>query len=285
MKNLTALMCLFAKVYHQKYNIKVYNDKYSKLLLSDDEYQNISNNLESGISFFDSNYNGINKLDYIINKYISPSILARSAFNGKVLNNEIKLGAKQYLIMGSGYDTSGYYVNSKVKVFELDKADIIDDKINRVNIAKIDNKNVNYIKTDFNTKWINDLLNSSYDRNTKTVCSMLGISYYLDYVTFKNTIVELSNNIGSGSVIVFDYPYRENNTTKNLAKGANEMMKSIYTYSDILDIANDAGMLIYEHIDSDYVNKNIFYNYNTLNPDNKILAKGDVNYCLLVKNK
>ena len=82
-------------------------------------------------------------------------------------------------------------VNNKLKIFELDKKELIEDKLNRITKAKIDTKNITYIETDFNNNWINDLLITNYNQKEKTFCSMLGISYYLDKETFKNTLDNL----------------------------------------------------------------------------------------------
>lgn len=60
-------------------------------------------------------------------------------------------------------------------------------------------------------------------------------------------------------------------------------MKSKYSYNDIEKIASDNDMLIYEYLNSDDINKEYFYNYNVLNPNNKMYAQIGVNYCLLVK--
>ena len=120
--------------------------------------------------------------------------------------NEIKSGLKQYIILASGYDTSAFKVNNKLKIFELDKKEMIEDKLNRINNAKLDITNITYIKIDFNNDGINDLISSNYKKAEKTFCSMLGISYYLDKESFKNTIKQLSNIIPKGSTILFDYP-------------------------------------------------------------------------------
>ena len=48
------------------------------------------------------------------------------------------------------------------------------------------------------------LLNSSYKKEEKTFCSLLGISYYLTKETLTNVIKILSENIPKGSAIVFD---------------------------------------------------------------------------------
>lgn len=287
--NMTGLISAFVRYYHNKNsNIKIYDDKYAELILTKDEIFNISKSMSDGIKFFNPHYNGDNPLEWIVNNQLGPSVLARSAFNKQHLFNEIKLGLKQYVIIASGYDTSGYLVNDKVAVYELDRPAIIEEKIKRVENASIDNSNVVYIGCDFNNEWISLLLNSSYNPNNKTFCSLLGISYYLEKEVFNDTINKLSSVMPSGSVILFDYPNdmegKNEIINKELAKASNEEMKSKYSYSDIEKIANDSNMLIYENLDNNDVDTNYFYKYNLLNPNNNIKAPSGVSYCLLVKN-
>lgn len=287
-KNMTALISSFARLYHTKNsNIKIYDDIYASKLISEEEYNKISETMKNGINFFNPNYNGGNPLEWIVNNNLAPSVLARSAFNEHHLLNEINLGLKQYLILASGYDTSAFKVNKKLKVFEFDKKEMIEDKLNRINNAKLDTTNITYVKTDFNSNWRNDLLGSSYNKCEKTFCSMLGISYYLDKDIFKNTIKELSNIMPKGSAILFDYPNifetEKEITNKKLASGANEEMKSLYSYNDIERIAEESNMLIYEHLNYEDINNTYFYDYNTLNPNDKINAPMGVSYVILIK--
>lgn len=284
--NMTALVSAFVKDYHSKNsNIKIYYDKFS--ILSPEEYDSISYHLENGIEFFNSKYNGNNELDWIVNNILGPSVLARLAFNQKHLLNEIRLGLKQYVVLGSGYDTSMYKVNKAVKVFELDRKDVIQDKIERIKKAKINNQNVKYISCDFNNEWIKLLLKNGFKKDEKTLCSILGVSYYLEKETFKNTLKVLSDNISSGSAILFDYPNDIGEYSKSingkLAHGTNAEMKSKYSYSYIQDIASSSNLLIYGLLNNKDIDNNYFYDYNTLNPNNKIKAPIQVNYCLMVK--
>lgn len=286
--NMTALVSCFARYYHTvNSNIKIYNDTLAPAILTKLEIENISKNMMEGIKFFNPNYDGDDSLKWVVNNILAPSVLARSIFNEKHLLNEIRLGLKQYLILGSGYDTSGYKISDKVSVYELDKKEMIEDKVKRVKNANINTENINYISCDFNSNWIENLLKSSFDKNKKTFCSLLGLSYYLDKEIFKQTISILSKNIPAGSVIVFDYP--SNIETKKeiinqaLAKEAGEEMKSKYSYKDIEAIVQASNMLIYEHLNYQDINDTFFYDYNTLNPSNKILAPKGVAYCLLVK--
>lgn len=282
MNNMTALVSCFVRAYHtENSNIKVYNDAFASKILTKEEYFNIASNMTSGIKFFNPNYEGDEPLKWIVNNNIGPSVLARAAFNEKHLFNDIKLGLEQYVIIASGYDTIGYKVNKKIKVFELDKKEIIEDKIKRT--KNFDNENISYISCDFNENWILDLLNLGYDKNKKTFCSLLGISYYLLKSTFSKTIKLLSDNMPKGSSIIFDYPneYKETKT-EELAKLANEEMKSNYSYDEILKIAELSNMQIYEHLESVQIDNTYFYDYNTLNTI-KLKAPKGVSYCLLVK--
>lgn len=286
--NMTALVSCFARYYHTvNSNIKIYNDTLAPAILTKLEIENISKNMMKGIKIFNPYYDEDDSLKWVVNNILAPSVLARSIFNEKHLLNEIRLGLKQYLILGSGYDTSGHKISDKVSVYEFDKKEIIEDKVKRVKNANINTKNINYISCDFNSNWIENLLKSSFDKNKKTFCSLLGLSYYLDKEIFKQTISILSKNIPAGSVIVFDYP--SNIETKKeiinqaLAKEAGEEMKSKYSYKDIEAIVQASNMLIYEHLNYQDINDTFFYDYNTLNPSNKILAPKGVAYCLLVK--
>ena len=286
--NMTALMCCFVRVYHTiNSNIKIYNDPYSVKILTVKELDDISKNLKEGINFFNPNYEGTNPVRWIVNNNLAPTVLARSSYNEKSLLNEMILGLKQYVILASGYDMSAFKFNDKLKIFELDKESIIEDKIKRIKRNDLNTNNITYIKTDFNKKWINDLLNTNYNPKEKTFCSMLGISYYLDKKIFIDTIKTISSVIPKGSVIIFDYSSdidtKKKDIIKALAKASKEEMYANYTYQEIEEIAYNSTMLVYEHLDYNDINNTIFYNYNTLNPNNRILAPVGIEYVMLVK--
>lgn len=289
LNNMTALVSCFARSYHTlNSNIKIYDDKYARKMLSDEEYNNISLSMTSGTEFFNSSYEGDNILGFIVNNHLAPAVLARSSFNERHLNNEIRLGLSQYVILGSGYDTSAYKVNDKVKVFELDKEEMIRDKKKRVLKGKIDCSNVSYIGCDFNNdNWMKILKNTGFDSDKKTFWSMLGVSYYLDRNVFFETIKLLAENMSSGSSIIFDYPTLEDDEEKTkkeaLAKATNEDMKGRYSRMDILNFSREVHLKVYEDLGSNDINNDYFYDYNTLNPDLRIYAPEGINYCLLVK--
>lgn len=284
MENLTAKMCLFVKAYHRKKsNIKIYYEKYAKNILGND-YNNIFNNLKNGIDFFEKKYQESEPIKLIVNKYLASNILARSAFNERCLKSEIRLGLKQYVILACGYDLSSLKVKNKVKIFELDKEKLITDKINILKQNNIDIKNINYVKSDLTKDFDKDLLKSGFDKNKKCHISLLGISYYLSKDDFLAVINKISNIMCKASSLVIDYPNEKyDSKNKILALGAGEEMQSKYSYKDILDIASKNNLLVYEHLSYTDINRDFFYDYNTLNPNYKIVASDETQYVHLIK--
>ena len=291
-KNMTALISCFARCYHYKNNkYRIFNDNISEKILSSEEYNSISSNMSNGIKFFNPNFVGTKEdaLRWIVDNQLSPSVLGRSIFTETALLNATKFGCREYLIFASGYDTFAYRSNiNNLKVFEIDKIEMIGDKIRRLDNNKLDYSKVNFIKCDFiDTDWISNIINSNYNRNEISFSSLLGISYYLTKEDFSNMIKSISSIIRNGSSIVFDYPtYEESFETKineELARKSGEKMKSKYSYDEIEKILSDNGLLIYEHLNDKEMTNTYFYNYNTLNPNNKIIAPKGVCYCLAVK--
>ena len=90
------------------------------------------------------------------------------------MENEIRLGARQYVIAAAGYDTSGYKIDRDIKVFELDRPEMIEDKVRRIDEAGIDRKNISYVGCDLGKGFIPALLNAGYDPKERTFFSLLG---------------------------------------------------------------------------------------------------------------
>ena len=292
-KNMTALVSCFARAYHYESNkYKIFSDNLAKELLTQEEYQNISKNMEEGISFFNKDFTGTKEeaLRWIVNENLSPQVLGRSAFCESSLKRAISLGTHQYLLFASGYDTFAYrYNKNNLTIFEIDTKTMIEDKIKRLQKANLDYHQVNYIKCDFTKDNLSELImNSNYQKDKLSFSSLLGLTYYLTKEDFTNLINSISKLVLPGSTIVFDYPNKETCSKQalitKLANSLNENMLATYTYQDIEEILSNNDFLIYEHLNSKELTNNYFDTYNTLNPNNKIIAPTGVSYCLAVKN-
>ncbi|MDO5556935.1 MAG: class I SAM-dependent methyltransferase [Clostridia bacterium] len=289
-KNMTALVSCFARAYHSKnFDHKIFDDYIAENILSKEEYESISKNMTDGILFFNPNFQGTKEeaLKFIVNNQLSPSVLGRSAFAEKSLERDISLGLKQYLIFASGYDTYAYR-NNDIEVFEMDKEEMINDKIRRLENADIDYSKTNFISIDFiDESWLDNLVNSKYNRNLKTFCSLLGISYYLKQGDFYRILNDISSVLCKGSTIVFDYPIFEESAkekiNQQLAKGANEEMKSKYSLQELEQKLQEFDLLIYENLTDKDMTEQYFKEYNLNNKDYQMKAPSGVNYCLAVK--
>ncbi len=115
--------------------------------------------------------------------------------------------------------------------------------------------------------------------------SILGVSYYLDNNVFFNMLESISNIVSQGSIILFDYSngYNDSNKNKVLAGGSGEEMKSYYKEKDIVDFCDRNNMYVVENIGTYQIDNEYFYDYNTLNLNNKIFFNKDINICVLVK--
>ena len=103
-QNMTALVSLFTRVYHQKSKgIKIFDDPLSTKLITDKEYEMIGLNMSQGISFFNPTFKGSKEeaLKWIVDHQLSPSVLVRSAFCKEAI------------------EETGYEVGEVRKLFEL----------------------------------------------------------------------------------------------------------------------------------------------------------------------
>ena len=97
MENATAKMSCFARAYHTENNsIRVFADTAARRLLGE-EYDAIAQSIREGIGYFLPAFRGSAEegLRLIVDNQLSPSVLGRSAFCEKTLQNERRLGCRQ----------------------------------------------------------------------------------------------------------------------------------------------------------------------------------------------
>lgn len=287
-QNMTALVSLFARAYHQKSkDIKIFDDPLSTKLITKKEYEMIRLSMSQGISFFNPNFKGSKEeaLKWIVDHQLSPSVLLRSAFCKEAIEEMKEKGCKQYLDFASGYDSFAYYYQNQMHVFEIDKKEVIEDK--RQRCKDVDIENIQFLSIDLGKdNWTNRLLESTYQENQLSVCSLLGLSYYLTHDQFKRLLKEISKHMIKGSRLVYDYPsYQESDETRKsevLAKEANETMRAKYSFEQLKEILDLCHLKIVRH--DDYrITLDSLIHYNEYYKDNPIIAPKGVCYCVAEK--
>lgn len=292
-KNMTALVSCFARAYHYKDNTcRIFCDSIAEKILREEEYQAIAFQMTNGIQFFCPDFVGTKEeaLRRIVDHQLSPSVLGRSAFCEKALAKAVKEGCKQYLIFAAGYDTFAYRnEEDSLKVFEIDRKEMIADKQKRLNERCIDDSGVEFISCDFTQEnWYNAVIHSNYRQDQISFSSLLGISYYLTKEEFRNMIKAIANMVCEGSRIAFDYPTeeegKESKVNRELASAAKESMKDKYTKNEMEEVLASQGFAVVEDLDDKEMTAQYFADYNAQTSD-KMKAPVGVHYCLAVKKK
>ena len=288
-QNMTALVSLFARAYHQKNkDIKIFDDLLSTKLITEKEYEMIGLNMSQGISFFNPTFKGSKEeaLKWIVDHQLSPSVLLRSAFCKEAIEEMKEKGCQQYLDFASGYDSFAYYYQNQMHVFEIDKKEVIEDKRQRCKDVYIEN--IQFLSIDLSQEnWINTLLKSDYQEDQLSISSMLGLSYYLTKDEFKKMLKQLSKYLLKGSRLVFDYPSiqesKETKINEMLAKEADESMKAKYSFAELKEILNQCHLTIIQHKNHQTMTEKYISNYNVYYKDDPIKAPEGVCYCVVEK--
>lgn len=288
-QNMTALVSLFARAYHQKNkDIKIFDDLLSTKLITEKEYEMIGLNMSQGISFFNPTFKGSKEeaLKWIVDHQLSPSVLVRSAFCKEAIEEMKEKGCQQYLDFASGYDSFAYYYQNQMHVFEIDKKEVIEDK--RQRCKDVDIENIQFLSIDLSQEnWINTLLQGDYQEDQLSISSMLGLSYYLTKDEFKKMLKQLSKYLLKGSRLVFDYPSiqesKETKINEMLAKEADESMKAKYSFAELKEILNQCHLTIIQNENHQTVTEKYISNYNIYYKDDPIKAPEGVCYCVVEK--
>ena len=288
-QNMTALVSLFARAYHQKNkDIKIFDDLLSTKLITEKEYEMIGLNMSQGISFFNPTFKGSKEeaLKWIVDHQLSPSVLLRSAFCKEAIEEMKEKGCQQYLDFASGYDSFAYYYQNQMHVFEIDKKEVIEDKRQRCKDVYIEN--IQFLSIDLSQEnWINTLLQSDYQEDQLSISSMLGLSYYLTKDEFKKMLKQLSKYLLKGSRLVFDYPSiqesKETKINEMLAKEADESMKAKYSFAELKEILNQCHLTIIQHKNHQTMTEKYISNYDVYYKDDPIKAPEGVCYCVVEK--
>lgn len=300
-KSMTAFISAFARAYHSENNaVKIFDDRIARRLFTDEEYGRISQNMMDGIGFFNPSFSGAkdDALRWIVDNQLSPAPLGRAAFAEKSLETAVSIGAKQYLILGAGYDTFAYRQPTwakQIRIFEVDHPAVAKDKKMRLKASGIEiPDNVHYVAADFTKReWQSELLQCAvFRRDSVSFCSALGLAYYLEKEVFGRLCAILSSLLPEGSAVVFDYPDENGFTEKAgkqirkqalLASAANEKMFAGYSYEELEKMLSAYGFLIYELLTPPQMTQSYFDAYNIANPLHRMTALDHVNYCLSVK--
>ena len=296
--SMTALVSAFARARHALLPGElVFRDAAARSLMTDGEYGDVARSMAQGIRFFDPSFSGTEEqaLDRIVAGFLGASPLGRAAFVSQALENAVRIGAKQYLIFAAGLDS--FAVSQPewaggLRIFEIDRSASVADKQARLERSGFPvPENVTFVGADLaQDDWPDRLLSAGFARESISFSSLLGLSYYLPGQAFETLVVRLGALCPRGSALAFDYPDRVFFSAsdsafmlRQLAGGAGEAMQSGWSYGEMEKLLENAGFLIYEHLEPDDITERFFSAYNASHPGLVMRAQPHVNYCLAVR--
>ncbi|WYQ41536.1 class I SAM-dependent methyltransferase [Bacillus sp. FSL W7-1321] len=279
--SLTSIISAFGRAYHSRFDQpKIFDDYLAERLISEDEYEEIKANMIQGIGFFNEElaqkWKGHSEqiLKWITQVQLSPTPLARAAYCEGVLLNEVRLGAKQYVILGAGLDTFCFRhpeLQDTLDIFEVDSPMTQEFKKKKLEQAGFEiPSHLHFVPMDFSKAFSWQPLIEAGFTGKKTFFSLLGVSYYLTKDELSSLLAHLFALVPTGSSIVFDYADETlfeakgvSNRVENMVKMAaasGEPMKSCYSYSEMERLLEQCGLLIYETLTPEKINERYFSN-------------------------
>jgi len=139
------------------------------------------------------------------------SVVSRARYTEDNLEEAIRQGVKQYVILGAGMDTFAFRLPDlmeRLRVFEIDHPHTQEFKLRR--FAELwwkHPENLRFIPVDFTRENLETKLthSPSYDPEAKSFFSWPGVTNYLTQEEVLTTLRSISNIASSGSTLVFDY--------------------------------------------------------------------------------
>ena len=223
-ESFTAMTVAYMRAYHSKHAIdKIFDDYLAYVLIPTEKRALIEQHLIEQNMILDQQLKNIGHAALQSEQTITQELLRQATsrlegfFNSRAryaedaLKKAIKIGVKQYVILGAGMDTFAFRqpeMMEHLDVFEVDHPATQKFKLHR--LAELGWKHpakLHFIPIDFTTESLVTALtsSSSYDQKVKTFFNWLGVTYFLTrdevFTTFRS-IREISP---ANSTIVFDY--------------------------------------------------------------------------------
>jgi methyltransferase (TIGR00027 family) len=276
--SVTAFINCFARAYHSiNSSQKIFDDFLAREIFSDEHWSIMEQNLAASYGFFNpgavKDSEQSEALEWLMREMMAPVTLSRSRFTEDKLDEAIRNGITQYVILGSGLDTFAFRHSellSRVRVFDLDHPVTQSFKRNRINELgwdipdKLEFIPVDFTKDDF----IGKLLSSSYNPGEPGFFSWLGVTYYLPEEVIFDMLRSIAKLSCSGISIVFDYPDKDSfdkgkasgkaKLTREIVDRAGETMKGGLDPATLDSDLDTLGLVLRENLSPDDINKAYF---------------------------
>lgn len=212
----TALVTAYSRAYHATHDSpKIFDDFLADQFYTAEEHARFDQNLAGLLPLIDpelaaTHPDPATALAWVIQLHNGPVTLSRSRYTEDCLELALAQGARQYLILGAGFDTFAFRrpeLADRLAVFEVDHPVTQAMKRERIALAGWAlPANLHFAPVDFSQESLADALRrSAYDSRELTFISWLGVTFYLTRDVVFDTLRAIAGLAPSGSQVVFDY--------------------------------------------------------------------------------
>jgi methyltransferase (TIGR00027 family) len=213
----TAMGTAFMRAYHAaQARAPIFADLLAQRLLTAEEYLASEERHLRALQVFHpaqaAAYPGRDEaLAYWMQNAGAPAIvLARARYAEDLLEQAMRQGVRQYVILGAGMDTFAWRrpdLLARLKVFEIDHPATQAHKRQRLREAGLEPPaGLNFLPVDFGRDNLAAALKRSpYDPQAPTFFSWLGVTYYLPLDAVSSTWRAVAGAAPPGSAVIFDY--------------------------------------------------------------------------------
>jgi methyltransferase (TIGR00027 family) len=266
----TALVTAYARARHatQDESPKIFDDFLADQYYTAEEHIAFDHNLAAMLPAIDpelaaTNPDEATALSAVMQTMHEPVTLSRSRYGEDSLDEALKQGIGQYVILGAGFDTFAFRrtdLADRLQVFEVDHPVTQGMKQQRITMAGwATPANFHFVPIDFTQESLADALGlSSYDSQKLTFFSWQGVTYYLPRESIFATLRAIASLAPKGSQIIFDYmdedafnPERAAKRTQLMhatARRVGEPMKTGFNPLTLADELQQVGFRLVENL-------------------------------------
>lgn len=213
---ITALVTAYARAYHATHDRPViFNDALADQYYTAEEHSRFNKNLAEAITAIDPEFaatqpDEATALAVVMQTMHEPVTVSRSRYTEDCLEEALKAGVSQYVILGAGFDTFAFRrpdLAERLQVFEVDHPVTQGMKQQRIGTAGWQTPaNLHLVPVDFAKDNLTEaLMGAGFQTNPLSFFSWLGVTFYLTREAIGETLKAVRGLARAGSSLVFDY--------------------------------------------------------------------------------
>lgn len=214
--SISALVTAFSRAYHTTHDSpKIFNDPLAGRMFAEEERRFLEQALAGLIKMVNpelaaSGPDQATALACVMQNQNGPITVSRSRYAEDCLEQAVRQGVRQYVILGAGLDTFAFRrpdLLKRIEVFEVDHPETQASKLQRLSrMGGRCPRRLHFLPFDFTRQGLTDVLwHSSYNPQQPGFFSWLGVTYYLTRAAVFTTLRIIARMAPAGSRVVFDY--------------------------------------------------------------------------------